>query len=509
MAAFVPAAVRVEARRASPTCMAATSRSPWPVGRFLKDLVFFTPIGEVFTPKAEMKRRNDKGVVVVTGTTGGTGKRVVKELLKRGYRVRAVVRTEERARKALGDDVGEVELIVTDLYNLQEDFFKGARAVISCTGTKIGPSDDTPDRSKYYQGVKFYDPVVLEDTPENVEFKGICTLAERSKALEPGDVMLDFVDEESTRRMWGVVDDIVMGGVSESAIQIRNGTGIFQGSVSTANRGGFASVRTRAASQALPVPKNADKFILRVKGDGNRYKFIVRTDEKWDGIAFCFSFDTVKDKWIDVDVPFDQLRAVFRAKTVEAKFDPRSVRAVQFMLSKFEYDGELNPNFTEGPFCLNLDKIFTSSAAPKILHVSSAGVTRVLRKDEFPNLENEPPAVRMNKMLGRVLEWKLAGEDVIRASGVPYVIIRPCALTEEPATNSLQFDQGDTLKGQIPREDVAKLIVDILEKGSKSNVTFEVSKGGSTTNYLDALRRLQTDNDKDSRQFADFPYVPK
>mmetsp|Transcript_12066 Transcript_12066/g.36771 ORF Transcript_12066/g.36771 Transcript_12066/m.36771 type:complete len:459 (+) Transcript_12066:83-1459(+) len=449
MHAFVPAAVSAEARRTRLVSMSASSRSPWPVARFLKDLVFFTPIGEVFTPKADMKKKDEKGTVVVTGTTGGVGKRVVKELLERGYRVRAVVRTEERARKALGDNVSDVELIVTDLYNLQEDFFKGATAVISCTGTKIGPTDDTPDRSKYYQGVKFYPPVVLEDTPENVEYKGISTLAEKSRALEPGQVMLDFVDEEAARRMWGVVDDIVMGGVSESQIQIGNGVGTFQGSVSTANRGGFASVRTRAAPEALPVSKNADKFILRVKGDGNRYKFIVRTDEKWDGVAFCYSFDTVKDEWIDVEIPFDQLRAVFRAKTVDERFDPRSVRAVQIMLSKFEYDGDLNPNFTEGRFCLELGKIFTSSAAPKILHVSSAGVTRVLRKDEFPDLENEPPAVRMNEMLGRVLEWKLAGEDAIKTSGVPYVIIRPCALTEEPATNQLQFEQGDKLKGQV------------------------------------------------------------
>jgi len=49
----------------------------------------------------------------------------------------------------------------------------------------------------------------------------------------------------------------------------------------------------------------------------------------------------------------------------------------------------------------------------------------------------------------------------------------------------------------------------MLEKGKKSNVTFEVSSGGSITNYADALKKLKTDNDKEDRQFADFPYVPK
>lgn len=42
------------------------------------------------------------------------------------------------------------------------------------------------------------------------------------------------------------------------------------------------------------------------------------------------------------------------------------------------------------------------------------------------------------------------GEDVIRSSGVPYTIIRPCALTEEPAGAELQFDQGDNITVSLP-----------------------------------------------------------
>lgn len=37
------------------------------------------------------------------------------------------------------------------------------------------------------------------------------------------------------------------------------------------------------------------------------------------------------------------------------------------------------------------------------------------------------------------------GEDLIRESGVPYAIVRPCALTEEPAGADLIFDQGDNI----------------------------------------------------------------
>lgn len=37
------------------------------------------------------------------------------------------------------------------------------------------------------------------------------------------------------------------------------------------------------------------------------------------------------------------------------------------------------------------------------------------------------------------------GEDLLRESGTSYAIVRPCALTEEPAGADLIFDQGDNI----------------------------------------------------------------
>jgi hypothetical protein len=63
-----------------------------------------------------------------------------------------------------------------------------------------------------------------------------------------------------------------------------------------------------------------------------------------------------------------------------------------------------------------------------------------------PGQTQEPPAVKLNDALGGLLTWKLAGEDAVRGSGVPAVVVRPCALTEEPRGMPLQIDQGDTIK---------------------------------------------------------------
>lgn len=52
---------------------------------------------------------------------------------------------------------------------------------------------------------------------------------------------------------------------------------------------------------------------------------------------------------------------------------------LQLMLSKFEYDGKLNPNFQTGAFQLPLGRIWgypTEPQAPRFVLISSAGVTR-------------------------------------------------------------------------------------------------------------------------------------
>ncbi|MEO0408320.1 MAG: CIA30 family protein [Cyanobacteria bacterium P01_A01_bin.135] len=169
--------------------------------------------------------------------------------------------------------------------------------------------------------------------------------------------LFDFRQPVELDQLWGPVDDVVMGGVSQSGIE-RVATGaLFSGVVSTENSGGFASVRTRSLD---PIDLSAYEGIrLRVRGDGNRYKVLLRDSDRWDGVAYSISFNTVPNTWITVSVPFADLVPVFRARTLEQTegLNQGSVRAFQIMLSKFEYDGELNPTFTPGAFELLIESI--------------------------------------------------------------------------------------------------------------------------------------------------------
>lgn len=491
----------LKAHKRRTSIVAADSKNQgWDFGRFVKTLYFFNGPPSPFkifeslianlsgpaSSEVEMSM-DEAGIVLVAGATGGVGRRVVDILLKKGLPVRVLVRNKEKARKMLGPDVDLVVGDITKASTLLPDYFKGVKKVINAVSVIVGPKEgDTPDRAKYSQGIKFFEPEIKGDSPEMVEYIGMQNLIKAfgpSVGLKRGKLVFGFEDGTLRDLPWGALDDVVMGGVSQSSFQIdpkgsENGgpTGFFKGIVSTANNGGFTSIRTKNFDVAENLSAY-DGLELRLKGDGRRYKLIVRTSRDWDTVGYTVGFDTVKDQWQSVQLPFSSLRPIFRAKTVAdaQPFDPSQIISLQLMFSKFEYDGKLNPTFVEGPFELPISSIHAYIAkpvTPRFVHVGSAGVTR----PERPGLDlsKQPPAVRLNKELGSILTFKLKGEDLIRESGIPYTIVRPCALTEEPAGADLIFEQGDNITGKISREEVAKICVAALDSPYACDKTFEV-----------------------------------
>ena len=235
------------------------------------------------------------------------------------------------------------------------------------------------------------------------------------------------------QQVWGALDDVVMGGVSQSSIRFGDGLADFSGQVSTANSGGFASVRTRNLEPALDLSQY-EGVALRVRGDGQRYKFMLRTEANWDGVAYCFSFDTVADEWITVRIPFTALVAVFRARTVpDRPVDPSQVCAWQLMLSKFEYDGALNPRFTAGAFQLQVASI------------------QVYRQPEQARFVLVSPSAESAQHLA--------------ASGLAYSLISPSKIADSPAGQPLRLGReplDGKVGGEVGAADVAALSIAAL-----------------------------------------------
>ena len=78
------------------------------------------------------------------------------------------------------------------------------------------------------------------------------------------------------------------------------------------------------------------------------------------------------------------------------------------------------------------------------------------------------------------LKAKYAGEQALRASGVPYTIVRPGGLTDAAASGSIVLAQGDTVTGRIARADVAAVCVAARGAPAALAKTVEVVSGAST-----------------------------
>ena len=76
---------------------------------------------------------------------------------------------------------------------------------------------------------------------------------------------------------------------------------------------------------------------------------------------------------------------------------------------------------------------------------------------------------------GKILEWKHQGEEVLRQSGLEYVIIRPGGLMNTPGgERELRFGQGDQILGMISRSDLAEICLKALQYPYPLHITFEV-----------------------------------
>ncbi|MGF1586455.1 MAG: CIA30 family protein [Bacteroidales bacterium] len=132
---------------------------------------------------------------------------------------------------------------------------------------------------------------------------------------------------------WLIVNDGVMGGLSASRfILSNNNTAVFSGNVSLENNGGFASTRTKAMQFQLDGFKG---ILIRVKGDGKKYQFRIRTDDRFDGIAYRHHFETDIDQWQTISVPFNECEPVFRGRVLRdaEPVSPKEIQQMGFLIS--------------------------------------------------------------------------------------------------------------------------------------------------------------------------------
>lgn len=283
IALLAPGRLHSRLQKPSRLILAATDNSDAP-GDWLTELMsYFNTLAESFAPPSKSKVSAVKSVkiasqdaVLVFGSTGKTGQRIVEELIQSNRDVVLVGRDQNKLKTAFSAYLNEGKGVklsgsinLADLSSLaSEDLFLNVAQVISC----IGPS--------------FQDPA---SNSENIDFKAnqrIIELFQNSrtkdrKVTANAIILSDFSASErksaSGLTGWSSLDDSIMGGKSSSKWSEVNWAGEgsdfcrWEGNISP--EGG---VFCGTVNKLMDKP-NIDRFDgirLTIRGDGNRYKVI-------------------------------------------------------------------------------------------------------------------------------------------------------------------------------------------------------------------------------------------
>ena len=143
--------------------------------------------------------------------------------------------------------------------------------------------------------------------------------------------LFDFAEADAAKE-WQSVNDGVMGGVSDGRFKITDTkTMEFFGTLSLANNGGFASVRTKPKNLGL---EKDDTLVAKVRGDGRVYMLNLYPNKQRMAYSYRASVQTKKDEWIEVKVPLDKFEATSFGQMVKnaGAVKPAEISALGFML---------------------------------------------------------------------------------------------------------------------------------------------------------------------------------
>jgi len=178
-------------------------------------------------------------------------------------------------------------------------------------------------------------------------------------------LLTDFTSSSSDLD-WHVVNDNVMGGRSRGGFEPEGGGLQFAGATNT-HGGGFSSIRTGPLELDLAIYAGIQ---VRVMGDGRRYAWRLTSDARWQNqpVAYWAEFDTVKDTWLEVRIPFSAFVPRFRGTELKGPaLDPARISGMGLVI----YDGK------DGPFELRLASVHAYSTpsrevAGRVRHFNTA-----------------------------------------------------------------------------------------------------------------------------------------
>ncbi|MFK8055223.1 MAG: CIA30 family protein [Saprospiraceae bacterium] len=160
---------------------------------------------------------------------------------------------------------------------------------------------------------------------------------------QPPIMLSNGSDSES----WYVINDGVMGGVSESKIVQLEDAVRFEGTVRLENNGGFASMRKEIEPIKTLLPEAIVQ--LEVRGDGQEYECRFRMDGS--RLSYVHAFTTKADEITSISLLIKDFKPSFRGR----KYDVDEVGYLD--LERLQELGILIAGKQKGPFQIEVLKI--------------------------------------------------------------------------------------------------------------------------------------------------------
>lgn len=178
-----------------------------------------------------------------------------------------------------------------------------------------------------------------------------------------------------------------------------------------------------------------------------------------------------------------------RAETAKEKLKGTDLEQVEWVF------GDLNQKDTIAPVMKGVKKVIIAAGAHgwediennRRIYAEAVGEIATIGKKEGVDRVVLVSSAGLNRIkpnysdyLKDVLKWKLKGEQMLKASGVPYSIVRAYSLNNEADDVGDEFTvavfQGDPdgVQGLITRKDLGSVTVEALLKDETKNATFEV-----------------------------------
>ncbi|CAL9774332.1 unnamed protein product [Musa acuminata subsp. burmannicoides] len=410
------------------------------------------PMCEFTVPEAQ------DTTVLVVGATSRIGRIVVRKLMLRGYKVKALVRKADpevidmlpRSVSIVVGDVGEPSTLRAAV--------QGCNKIIYCATAR---SAITGDLNRVdYQGV-------CNVTKAFQDYNNQLAQLRAGKSSKSKLLLAKFKSAESLEgwevRKGTYFQDVVAakydGGMDAKFEFTETGDAVFSGYVFT--RGGYVELSKKFS---LPLGSTLDRYdglLLSVGGNGKSYILILETGPLADTSQSKLYFARINTKvgFCRVRVPFSSFRPVkpddppldpFLVHTLTIRFEPRRQKLV-------EAPGANKQDPRSFKLIMEYIKALPTGIETDFILVSCTGSgIESSRRDQ-------------------VLKAKKAGEDALRRSGLGYTIIRPGPLQEEPGgQRALIFDQGNRISQGISCADVADICVKALHDSTARNKSFDV-----------------------------------